>query len=188
MAKDAKNRKIALAFALIILGLVLIFGRKTTPTVTPSYTFESEPVKVDSLVNEYTTSDLEGTLPRRIVIPTLTVDLDVRKSEVINGYWEVFEDSAGWGTGSGLPGKNGNQVIFAHAREKLFLPLKDVEVGDGIYVLTDDDWYAYEVKEIKEVLPNQIEVIAPTEDETLTLYTCSGYQDSKRLIVVAKRV
>jgi len=28
----------------------------------------------------------------------------------------------------------------------------------------------------------------PTPDETLTLYTCSGFADSKRLIVTAKRL
>ena len=49
-------------------------------------------------------------------------------------------------------------------------------------------WYSYEVVDIKEVYPNQTEVIEETDDETLTLYTCSGFADSKRLIVVAKRV
>ena len=49
-------------------------------------------------------------------------------------------------------------------------------------------WFNYTVSEIKEVIPSQIEVIAPTPDETLTLYTCSGFGDSMRLIVIAKRV
>lgn len=92
----------------------------------------------------------------------------------------------GGGDGSGIPGKEGNQVVFAHAREGLFLPLRSIESGEAIYVFTASKWYRYIVKEIKEVLPTQIEVIAPTEDETLTLYTCSGFSDSKRLIVVAK--
>ena len=57
-----------------------------------------------------------------------------------------------------------------------------------VYVLNDDDHYTYEIKEIKEVFPNQTEVVAPTEDETLTLYTCSGFDDARRLIIIAKRV
>lgn len=39
----------------------------------------------------------------------------------------------------------------------------------------------------KEVLPESVEVVAPTTDETLTLYTCTGFADQKRLIVTAKR-
>ena len=54
--------------------------------------------------------------------------------------------------------------------------------------LSQKDWFTYEVKEIKEVFPNQVEVIAPTPDEPLTLYTCSGYKDQKRLIVISKRI
>ena len=48
--------------------------------------------------------------------------------------------------------------------------------------------YTYEVKEIKQVYPKELEVIAATTDETLTLYTCSGFNDTKRLIVIAKRI
>ena len=55
-------------------------------------------------------------------------------------------------------------------------------------ILTKEKWYEYEIKEIKEVLPSQTETIAPTKEETLTLYTCSGFSDSKRLIVIAKRI
>ena len=43
-------------------------------------------------------------------------------------------------------------------------------------------------EEIKLAYPNEVEVIAPTEDETLTLYTCSGFNDEKRLVVVGKRI
>jgi LPXTG-site transpeptidase (sortase) family protein len=123
-----------------------------------------------------------------VIIPAVSIDITVQHAKIIAGYWQVFNDTAAWGEESGYPGKPGNQVIFAHARKGLFLPLKDVTTGMKVYVMTDNAWYAYEVKEIKAVYPNQKEVIAPTTDETLTLYTCTGYEDSKRLIVIAKRV
>jgi len=203
--------KVGLGFALIILGAILIFG-KPQRIIDLSQTFESEPVEVSG----FSESDgNEANLPTRLIIPGLSIDLRVRPSKVVGGYWEVFLDMAGWGEGSGVPGKPGNQVIFAHAREGLFLPLKEVEEGMKIYVLSEDsldlstlpedfaqayreetgqeevrssNWYSYEIVEIKEVYPNQTEVIEPTDDETLTLYTCSGFNDTKRLIVVAKRV
>lgn len=182
MRQEKSRSMLSLGIALVLLGGLLLLGRVNVNPVESS-TFESEPVEV----KDFNSEDIpDEKLSRRIIIPSLSIDLKVEKSEIINGYWEVFEDKAGWGTGSGVSGIDGNQVIFAHARDGLFLPLKDVKEGMVIYILTDEGWYSYEVKEIKEVFPNETEVIAPTTDETLTLYTCSGFNDSKRLIVVAK--
>ena len=178
-----KFTKLPLGFALLFVGILLFIGHTKGGSEENNYTFANEPVQIEGLSNP----GEEEKLPVKIIIPTLSINLDVKKANVVNGFWEVFSDLAAWGTGSGLPGKPGNQVIFAHAREGLFLPLKNVRVGMSIYILTDDNWYGYNVKEIKEVYPNQTEVISPTNDETLTLYTCSGFQDSKRLIVIAKR-
>lgn len=178
-----KYSKLPFGLALLFVGILLVIGQLSKGTNGENYTFASEPVEVKGLSQE------EGALvlPKKIIIPTLSINLEIKKAEIINGYWEVFPDAAAWGSGSGLPGKTGNQVIFAHAHDGLFLPLKNIKVGMSIYVLTDNDWYQYSVKEIKEVYPSQVEVISPTEDETLTLYTCSGFKDSKRLIVISKR-
>lgn len=181
-----KNNKIILGVALILLGLLLVFAKPPDiPEPENSYTFAKEPVQVEGFESgEVSPEDL----PKKIIIPSIDVDIPVKEARIINGYWEVFNDKAGWGEGSGLPGKGGNTVIFAHAREGLFLPLKDIEEGQEVYVLTDSNWYTYEVSEITEVYPTNTEVIKPTDEEVLTLYTCSGYNDSKRLIVKAERV
>ena len=188
-SKKTKTRKlkdkVGLGIALILLGIIFVFGGAGLFKRTNSETFASEPVRIEGFI---ASEEALEKIPQRIILPELSIDLPVKNSGLINGYWQVFIDAAGWGEGSGLPGQPGNQVIFAHARRGLFLPLKDVEIGNKVYVLSKETWYQYEVKEIKQVLPSQVEVIAPTEDETLTLYTCSGFTDSKRLIVVAKRV
>ncbi|KKR28773.1 MAG: Sortase family protein [Candidatus Woesebacteria bacterium GW2011_GWA1_39_8] len=181
---ETPKSKLSLGVSLVVLGLILILGRSPTNVATEN-TFANEPVKVEGF-NQ--TSESFTNYPERIVIPGAGIDLPVKKADIVRGYWEVFDDSAGWGGGSGLPGQIGNQVIFAHARQGLFLPLKNVHLGDRVYVLAAEGWFSYIATDIKEVYPSQVEVIKPTDDETLTLYTCSGYQDTKRLIVVAKRV
>lgn len=160
---------------------------QTSQNQSTAATFATEPVKIDStfLIN---TLKKDKIPPQRISIPSLQIDLPVKVAKIVNGYWEVFDDTAGFGTGSAYPDEAGNQVIFAHARDGLFLPLKQAEIGQLIYVFTKDTWYQYKITDLKEVLPSQTEVIAPTADATLTLYTCSGFADSKRLIVVAKRI
>lgn len=151
--------------------------------------FSREPVKVDkSLLAGNEKKDLAKNPPIRVIIPTLGIDLPVKEAKVVNGFWEVFADSAAFGLGSAYPDEAGNQVIFAHAREGLFLPLRKAKVGQSVMVLTRDKWYSYKIKEIKEVLPNQTDVIAPTKDPILTLYTCSGFADNKRLIITAERI
>ena len=198
MKKRVSLSQVGLGVALVALGLILVLGRNRIASKLDNDTFASEPVEIQGFSVEEVD---EISLPKQIIIPSLGIDLAVNKAKVIGGYWEVFTDSAGWGEGSGIPGEAGNQVIFAHAREGLFLPLRQVETGMKVYVLVEDiptssesnglrgaSWYSYEVTEVKEVYPNDTEVIKPTEDERLTLYTCSGFTDSKRLIVSAKRI
>lgn len=184
--KSKNSSKLPLGIALILLGLLFIIGgRKTGEAGLPiSKTFENEPVKIQELDTiDYSEEDM----PIKIVIPSVNIDLDVGRAKNVNGYWEVFADKAGWGDGSAVPGKIGNQVIFAHARKGLFLPLHSIKLDDIIYILTDSKWFLYKVKEIKEVYPGETEVIAPSNEEILTLYTCSGFNDAKRLIVISER-
>ena len=199
--KYSKSSKLLFGFAFLLVGIVLVANRSGGVKNLNNYTFADEPVSVQG----FTPRKIVDREPYRIIVPELSIDLEVAKAKAINGYWEVFGDKAGWGEGSGIPGHPGNQVIFAHAQKGLFSSLKNVEEGMNIYVLSKrnetqvsedvaeasfpqgDGWYQYEVREVKEVRPSQTEVIAPTDDETLTLYTCSGFNDNRRLIVVAKR-
>ena len=124
--------------------------------------------------------------PLRIVVPALSIDLPVVEAPVVGGYWELSETMASHGVGSANPGTLGNTVIFAHARDGLFGPLRKLKKGALVYVLTKDHWYRYIADEIKEVTAKQTSEVAATKDEVLTLFTCSGFLDSKRLLVTAK--
>lgn len=180
----SENSKLTLGLALLVMGIILL-SNIFQPKKVESSSFESEPVKISGFSEN--ASD-ESQFPQRILIPEIQTDLNVQSAKLVNGYWEVFNDKAGWGEGTGVPGKNGNQVIFAHARDGLFGNLKYSEIGMKIYVFSKENWYSYEITEIKEVTPDQTEVIEPSDNEMLTLYTCSGFADSKRLIVMAKRI
>jgi len=143
------------------------------------------PVKIDK--SFLTKSFSLANLPKRVIIPSLSLDLPVKPAKLVDGTWELSEDSASFGLGSATPGSSGNTVIFAHAKAKLFRPLRGIKECAEVYILTSQKWYSYKVTKIKTVLPSQIEVIEPTDNDTLTLFTCSGFADAKRLIVVAER-
>jgi LPXTG-site transpeptidase (sortase) family protein len=184
--KLSKNRLIFYKLSgLILVLLALLVLTYKHPAPIPVENVENNPIVINSELLESKETD---NIPVRVVIPNSDVDLSVTPSEILNGYWELSETTASYGLGSGTPGKRGNTVIFAHAREGLFYNLKDVKEGDIIYVFTKNKWYRYKVNKITEVYPNQTEVIQPTKEETLTLYTCTGFNDEKRLIVTAKPI
>lgn len=166
-----------IAVVLIILALLILTWKfpVAKPVDKNPIVINSKLLKLENVKN----------IPVRIIIPKNNIDLKVTPSKIVNGYWETSEVSASYGLGSGYPQSKSNTVIFAHAREGLFYNLKDVEMGEIIYVFSKDKWFRYKVNKIKTVLPNQIEVISPTKNEVLTLYTCSGFYDEKRLIISA---
>ena len=188
-------------FLLLISGVVLIFvGIKLSSDPQDNSlqnniiiagevtSFSQEPVSIDKKLLQVNDKQKDKLPPVRIVIPSVNIDLPVKEAKVVKGYWEVFPDRAGFGMGSTYPGEIGNQVIFAHARTGLFLPLKKVNIKDKIFISTKTKLFTYQVTAIKEVNPNNTDIIGVTDEKTLTLYTCTGFSDSKRLIVVAKEI
>lgn len=168
-----------IGLALLVLGLVVLLGYN--PFYKPVQN-SNDPIKISQkLVSQNSIQEI----PLRVIIPNVKIDDSIVEAKIINGYWELSENTASYGQGSGIPGKPGNTVIFAHAREGLFYNLKDVKKGDLIYTLTKNKWYKYKINKITAVYPNQTQVIMPTKTETLTLYTCTGFYDEKRLIVTA---
>ncbi len=174
--KNILNKVIALIF--IILAFMLLTGY---PKFSPEKENKS-PIQINESL--YSNKKSEN-IPIRIIIPKVDIDLPITKSKIVNGYWELSDTTASYGLGSGYPGEKGNIVIFAHAKEGFFYNLKNVKDKDVIYVLTKNKWYQYKVNKITEVFPNKKEIIQPTKNETLTLYTCTGFFDEKRLIITA---
>lgn len=131
----------------------------------------------------------EGDLPEKIIIPKAKVDLPVSGAKVIENHWEIFPDRASYLLGSGLPGRKGNAVIYAHNKSHLFGPIRWLVVGNEIKVVNQKgEEFIYEIVETKTVSPEAIEVLSPTEDSTLTLYTCTGFLERERFVVRAELI
>lgn len=181
----------ALGFLLVTFPTfykIVFTSKPQSPTLVASTSITSQPLDAGPFRID---GALLGTSvptqpPLRIVVPTRKVDLSIVEAPVVNGYWELSETTASHGVGSANPGQNGNIVVFAHARNELFGPLRDLKKNETIYILTKDRWFRYRVEETKLVDPSEVEHIKPSDTEQLTLFTCSGFLDTKRLIVHAK--
>jgi len=82
----------------------------------------------------------------------------------------------------------GNLGIAGH-RDSFFRPLKDIREGDLIELRTAGGIVTYSVSSIEIVEPEDVSVLAPTRERTLTLVTCYPFyyvgHAPKRFIVKA---
>jgi sortase A len=89
-----------------------------------------------------------------------------------------------------LPGEPGNAALAAH-RDSFFRPLRHVRTGDRITVTTPDGVHEYRVTDTRVVPPEDVSVLAPTPQPTLTLVTCHPFDfvgaAPNRFIVRAER-
>lgn len=124
--------------------------------------------------------------PTGIVIGK-TIRLPVTLGGYINGTWLVSSTHASYIGQSALPGTPGNIIIYAHNKPNLFGPLQKLKGSEEITLTTRDGiTHRYRVTNISVVKTQDTRLLQPTRTETLTLYTCTGFLDSKRLVVRAE--
>jgi sortase A len=91
--------------------------------------------------------------------------------------------------GTAQIGTQGNLGLAAH-RDGFFRPLKDIHVGDPLYLDTIDRTLIYRVSSIRIVTPADVTVLAPTDTPSVTLVTCYPFyfvgSAPKRFIVQAR--
>jgi len=97
-----------------------------------------------------------------------------------------------------LPGQVGNVFLFGHSQipggslenyQGVFNNLEELIEGDVIKVFYQGEEYQYEVKEGHVIEKTQVEYLAHTETETLTLMSCWPLGlDWKRYVIRAERV
>jgi sortase A len=123
----------------------------------------------------------------RIAIPRLGVSVIV--AEGVDAV--TLRRAAGHIPGSALPGQLGNIGISGH-RDTFFRPLRNIRRYDQIIVTTPLARYYYRVLSTRIVSPSNLSVLAPSEDEILTLITCYPFyfigSAPERFIVRAERV
>ncbi|TMA34915.1 MAG: class D sortase [Deltaproteobacteria bacterium] len=123
----------------------------------------------------------------RLEIPD--VDLSVM---VLEGTDEHTLDRAvGHIAGTARPGEPGNLAIAGH-RDGYFRGLRHVQTGDAISFTTLDGVARYQVDKIEVVKPGRTDVLAPSDEPTLTLITCYPFYHvgdaPSRYIVHARQV
>ncbi len=167
-------------------GLILILGGAFFMLLFFSWRFYQ--VRVLSFSgNVPQVGEHKGAKPISIEIASIHLKLVVEEAIIKDGVWQVSETGASHLNQSAYPGDRGNIVIYGHNKNSLFGPIRWLEKGAEIK-LTDEKGteHIYKVDETHEVSPDNLQFVLPKNEETLTLYTCTGLFDRERFIVIAK--
>jgi len=115
-------------------------------------------------------------------------DLDVAVPVYDGTAEETLQRGVGRVRGTARIDAVGNLGIAGH-RDSFFRPLKDIQQGDRIELRTAGGTITYSVSSIAIVEPEDVSVLAPTQERTLTLVTCYPFyyvgHAPKRFIVKA---
>jgi sortase A len=126
-----------------------------------------------------------GSIVGRLEIPRLGTSVVVFEGTDAG----TLDLGAGHWTGSPLPGEDGNVVMAAH-RDTFFRSLRNIRNHDAVDVATTEGTRHYLVDSTQIVNSNDLAVLAPTAEPSLTLITCYPFEyfghAPKRFIVRAR--
>jgi sortase A len=125
-----------------------------------------------------------GTLLGRLEAPSVQMSTSVLEGSDDG----TLSRGAGHIEDTPFPGQAGNIGIAGH-RDTVFRPLRNVKVGDPLNLTTADRTYRYRISKTLIVGPDDVYVLDPTEQPTLTLVTCYPFEfighAPKRFIIQA---
>lgn len=141
-----------------------------------------------------------GELPIGIEIPSIGIKADVANpsSTNVEALDQALLSGAVRYPGSGVPGEEGNVLIFGHSSHlpivhnqayKAFNDIQNLKEGDPIYVIGDSKVYIYAVESVQKANTSTGEIPLAVSGAKLTLATCDNFgEKSDRFIVTAKLV
>ncbi|AKM82769.1 TPA: class E sortase [Candidatus Berkelbacteria bacterium] len=134
----------------------------------------------------------------RIIIPKIHVDAPINWNVKEDDILKSLENGVAHYQDTAKPGQIGNIFITGHSSyyiwskgsyKDVFALLDKLSAGDKIYVQYNGANFIYEVTNAQIVSPNNLTVLNPTNDKTLSLMTCTPVGTNlKRLIITAKQV
>jgi sortase A len=189
-----------LEYALLTIGLMLAawsvanwieleyFKHLPVPSQVSGSRLPGDPGESGSLSSNSTPVQVtRGTWVARLEAPSLGL-----QTTVLEGSDDgTLARAAGHIESTAMPGNPGNVGIAGH-RDTIFRPLRNVKIGDVFFVKTSTTTLEYRVSSTKIVAPEEVSVLDPTPQPSLTLVTCYPFtfigHAPKRFIVRAELI
>jgi sortase A len=163
----------------------------TTPTPAPSSSDPAAPVNYgDPAVMGSPAAATDFAI---LYVPRFGADFKRTIAEGVDPHTVLNKGGAGHYEDTQMPGEVGNFAVAAHRDGwgSAFIKINELQVGDPIYVETQDGWYTYRYRDTEYVTPYGVGVIDPVPqvqgatavDRLITLTSCNPlYIASERII------
>ena len=124
--------------------------------------------------------------PVKLLIPDLKIENGVYGAQVSENKWESTSKGISYLSTSPIPGETGNSILYGHNWNSILGNLVKVKPGEKIkIVMSNGEERNFLVEYTSVVDPNQTYILSQTKDKRITLYTCTGFLDTKRFVVTA---
>ncbi len=132
--------------------------------------------------------DSNGSSNDSLIVEKIGIDLVITPTSMADSNDESNFLGVSYLSSTPEPGDTGNSILYGHNWKSLLGRLSELTVDDTIVVRWDSSLRTFRVKEKKIVAANDTSILENTENAQITLYTCTGFLDSKRLVIVAELI
>lgn len=142
---------------------------------------------ISTILQPKSSSQKAQALPVRITIPSQEIDLPIIGARISEKKWPISNSGVSYIKDSSIPGEKGNSILYGHNWTTLLGNLVYVKPGEKIEVyFSDQSKKTFVVENTATVSPKNITVLFSSKEPLLTIYTCTGFLDSKRFVVTAR--
>lgn len=172
-----------LPFWFFLFLAILTFSSATTLLY---FRYGSSPLSFDR-TPKITNNTQVANKPILLEIKRLGISTPVETQEINASIWPETDRGITFVKGTAIPGAVGNSVFYGHNWSSLLGRLPNARIGDEVIVTMDNgSTRSFVITKTKIVSPNDTEVLDNTSSPRITLYTCTGFLDTKRFVAFAQ--
>lgn len=174
------NFFLILGFLILLVFVYLLYQRYNPQSLA----FDIS--KVDASTSETRSLNAQ---PIALEITSIGLALPITTAEIKENKWQASSNSISYLKTSAIPGEKGNSILYGHNWPNLLGNLKNVKPGEKITITySDNSSENFEIEYKTKVSPSETSILKNSDDSRITLYTCAGFFDTERLVVVAKLI
>lgn len=134
----------------------------------------------------YAQENVTSPLPSQLIIPDRHINLPILPSTQLNGEWQVTTQGVSLITPE-QRGDTHGYVIYGHDWPVLLGKMRQASIGQHVTLkYGNGQEQTYKITSIFKVAPTHSEILKMAKEDTLVIYTCDGFMDSQRLVVIAQ--
>jgi len=155
--------------------------------IIPTFFFVNETVQLAFFTPKVTEVKRILPPPSWISIKSVGMELPVFEEAISGSTWGISTDGISHLNISANPGEEGPIILYGHNTNNRFGPIRWLSPGSQVDLLTTDGkHHLYKIVKTEQVDASFVTVLTSQKGENLILYTCDGFADLKRFIVIAR--